>query len=91
MFKSWIQVPIRDIITLTHRQESIRLLQTVMSKIQPYLRQIGDLERILARLALRSARPRDLMKMRHALIQLSAIQEILYDFSSDYLLQLKKY
>ena len=30
---------------------------------------MGDLERVLARLALRSARPRDLSRMRHAFQQ----------------------
>lgn len=45
--------------------------------LQPVLRQVGDLERILARLALRSARPRDLARMRHALQQLPEIRLIL--------------
>jgi DNA mismatch repair protein MutS len=47
--------------------------------LQPVLRQVGDLERILARLALRSARPRDLARMRHALQQLPEIRGILHD------------
>ncbi|VFT74476.1 DNA mismatch repair protein MutS [Klebsiella aerogenes] len=43
------------------------------------LRQVGDLERILARLALRTARPRDLARMRHALQQLPLLRELLAD------------
>src|ERR1019366_7271369 len=38
------------------------------------LRKIGDLERILARIALRSARPRDLVQLRQALAALPALQ-----------------
>ncbi|VTN11253.1 DNA mismatch repair protein mutS [Raoultella terrigena] len=41
------------------------------------LRQVGDLERILARLALRTARPRDLARMRHAFQQLPALRDML--------------
>ncbi|MGD7765048.1 DNA mismatch repair protein MutS, partial [Escherichia coli] len=36
--------------------------------------QVGDLERILARLALRTARPRDLARMRHAFQQLPELR-----------------
>ncbi|MGQ7172228.1 hypothetical protein ACUOCP_42130, partial [Escherichia sp. R-CC3] len=42
--------------------------------MQPVLRQVGDLERILARLALRTARPRDLARMRHAFQQLPELR-----------------
>lgn len=41
------------------------------------MRQVGDLERILARLALRTARPRDLARMRHAFQQLPEIHRLL--------------
>ncbi|WP_348253356.1 hypothetical protein, partial [Salmonella enterica] len=40
------------------------------SELQPVLRQVGDLERILERLAMRTARPSDLARMRNAFQQL---------------------
>ena len=52
------------------------------TELQPVLRQVGDLERILARLALRTARPRDLARMRHALQQLPLLRELLADVDS---------
>ncbi|UVK77830.1 MAG: DNA mismatch repair protein MutS [Sodalis sp. Fse] len=88
MLKRWLHMPTRNISTLTHRQQSIRLLQDQVANLQPILRQIGDLERILARLALRSARPRDLARMRHAFQQLPAIQALLADQSGQYIPQL---
>lgn len=48
-----------------------------------YLRQIGDMERILARVALKSARPRDLIQLRTALEILPTIQEQLCTFPLD--------
>ncbi|GAL08262.1 DNA mismatch repair protein MutS [Photobacterium aphoticum] len=45
------------------------------------LRHMGDLERILARLALRSARPRDLARMRTALQHLPEVSELLSEIS----------
>ncbi len=49
----------------------------MMSALTPVLKQIGDVERILARLALRSARPRDLSRLRVAFQQLPELQNIL--------------
>lgn len=88
MLKRWLQMPTRDTSTLTHRQKSIRLLQDQVMDLQPLLRQVGDLERILARLALHSARPRDLARMRHAFQQLPEIQTLLADLAGQHISQL---
>lgn len=88
MLKRWLHMPTRDLTTLSHRQQSIRALQEQVADLQPLLRQIGDLERVLARLALRSARPRDLARMRHAFTQLPAIRALLCGQSEPYLPQL---
>ncbi len=84
MLKRWIHMPSRDIKMLANRQRTIGALQDITADLQPVLRQVGDLERILARLALRSARPRDLARMRHALQQLPEIREILNDTGAEY-------
>lgn len=70
MLKRWLNMPLRNTQTITLRQQSIRALQDLSDNLSPLLRQVGDLERILARLALRTARPRDLARMRHAFQQL---------------------
>ena len=59
---------------LLERQQTIGALQDFTAELQPVLRQVGDLERILARLALRTARPRDLARMRHAFQQLPELR-----------------
>lgn len=78
MLKRWIHMPIRDKTTLHHRQEAITVLQNVVSDLKPLLRKVGDLERILSRLALRTARPRDLARMRSAFEQLPNIHDLLH-------------
>lgn len=70
MLKRWLHMPVRNTDILRERQQTIGALQDTVSELQPVLRQVGDLERILARLALRTARPRDLARMRHAFQQL---------------------
>ena len=77
MLKRWLHSPVRNINILTQRQQAIAALQDYSSEIQPTLRQVGDLERILARLALRTARPRDLARMRYAFQQLPLLNSVL--------------
>jgi DNA mismatch repair protein MutS len=82
MLKRWLHMPIRDTATLVCRQQTIAALQDRYTELQPVLRQVGDLERILARLALRTARPRDLARMRHAFQQLPELRAQLSDVDS---------
>lgn len=69
LLKRWIHQPIRDLAKLHTRQQTILALQTNerIEPLQPLLQQVGDMERILARIALRTARPRDLTRLRTAL------------------------
>lgn len=74
MLKRWLHMPVRDTRVLLERQQTIGALQDFTAELQPVLRQVGDTERILARLALRTARPRDLARMRHAFQQLPELR-----------------
>ena len=90
MLKRWLHMPVREIKTLENRQQSIGVLQDFTAEVSPLLRQVGDLERILARLALRTARPRDLARMRHAFQQLPELDALLADVDTPHLQTLRK-
>lgn len=90
MLKRWLHMPVREIKTLENRQQSIGALQDFTAEVTPLLRQVGDLERILARLALRTARPRDLARMRHAFQQLPELDVLLADVDTPHLQTLRK-
>lgn len=90
MLKRWLHMPVRDVNVLRKRQSTIAALQEHTAEIQPVLRQVGDLERILARLALRTARPRDLARMRYAFQQLPELRAMLADVSTDYVQTLRE-
>ncbi|WP_192458109.1 DNA mismatch repair protein MutS [Musicola keenii] len=87
MLKRWLHMPVRDAHLLMQRQQAVGALQDIAHELQPFLRQIGDLERILARLALRTARPRDLARMRHAFQQLPDIHALLTRVDVDFIRQ----
>ncbi|MCB1648060.1 MAG: DNA mismatch repair protein MutS [Pseudomonadales bacterium] len=75
----WLHRPLRDIATLRLRQQVVACLteQYRFEQLHPLLQEIGDIERILARVGLRSARPRDLARLRDALLTLPRLQEAL--------------
>jgi DNA mismatch repair protein MutS len=69
LLRRWIAEPIRDRARLQLRHDSIgALLETrLYETLRMLFRSVGDIERILARVALGSARPRDLTTLRQAL------------------------
>ncbi|MWV17207.1 DNA mismatch repair protein MutS [Pseudomonas sp. L-22-4S-12] len=73
----WLNRPLRDPAVLEGRQDSIACLldRYQFELIQPQLKDIGDIERILARIGLRNARPRDLARLRDALAALPQLQD----------------
>lgn len=79
LLRRWLNRPIRNQKTLRNRQAAIQALlkDYQYEPIQHILKQIGDIERILARVALKSARPRDLSRLRDALNILPDLQQSL--------------
>jgi DNA mismatch repair protein MutS len=70
---------LRDRNTLSQRQDSLRQLldNGGYEYLRGLLRGVGDVERILARVALKSARPRDLIALADALARLPDVQRFL--------------
>ncbi|MBN8727932.1 MAG: DNA mismatch repair protein MutS [Xanthomonadales bacterium] len=69
LLRRWLHRPLRSREVLGRRQQAIATLldQGCVEALREVLRGVGDLERILARVALRSARPRDLSTLRDGL------------------------
>ena len=86
----WLNRPLRDRAVLVARQDSIACLQENyrFEQLQPQLKEIGDVERILARIGLRNARPRDLARLRDALAALPQLQAGMQDLVVPHLNQL---
>ncbi len=84
LLKRWLHFPLRSIEQLTARQDTIaEILHTDLhTDIHQLLKPLGDIERIVARIALRSARPRDFARLRNALQQLPHFQTLFGDYSS---------
>ena len=88
----WLNRPLRDLTVLLARQTSITCLLDGyrFEKLQPQLKEIGDIERILARIGLRNARPRDLARLRDALGALPALQVAMTELEAPHIIQLAR-
>jgi len=77
LLRRWLSQPLRDRATLCARQDAVDTLcrSVTADALHDELDAVGDLERILARVALRSAKPRDLTRLRDALAILPRIRE----------------
>ena len=92
MLHQWVQPFIKTLDSSTYpsNKHSIKTPKTIgeiieqdlYHELQPYLQQVGDMERILARVALRSARPRDLTRLRTALEQIEPIKSLIHTKTS---------
>ena len=93
MLKRWLHQPMRNLEALNQRLDAITELKdlSLFLDLQPTLKQIGDIERILARLALRSARPRDMARLHQAMEYLPELADTLQPLQHSYLTQLTEY
>jgi len=90
LLRRWINRPIRDSQVLNYRYHAIETLlrSRTADALHQHLAGVGDMERILARVALGSARPRDLSQLRHALRLLDDIRAALVEQDSPLLASL---
>jgi DNA mismatch repair protein MutS len=92
LLRRWLHRPLRVRDVLRKRQQAIEALldQGRNEQLREVLRGIGDLERILARVALRSARPRDLSTLRDGLLLAPRLAEVLAACDSPQLDELQR-
>ena len=88
--RRWINRPLRDHTQLKTRLGGVEALlnNRDYAEIQNQLKHIGDIERIISRVAIKSARPRDLYTLGNSLAELPHIQQQLSQLSAERLAQL---
>ena len=87
LLRRWVRNPTRDRMTLDRRHDAIDWLlgDRHYADLVPLLREAGDMERILARVAMKTARPRDLVRLRGGLSVLPEISQRLSDMPAELL------
>jgi len=87
LLRRWLNRPIRNHEILNLRLDAVAtvLHNRNYLEVQETLRSISDLERILTRVALESARPRDLIHLRSSISAIPALRQVLAKTESPYL------
>ncbi|WP_105169246.1 DNA mismatch repair protein MutS [Pseudoalteromonas sp. T1lg23B] len=90
LLKRRIHTPIRNRQELNARLNAISSLIETQLCLDTYeaLKQIGDIERVVARLALCNARPRDLTRLRSALQALEPLHQLLTESNDERIAQI---
>lgn len=88
--RRWLGQPLRDRARIKHRQLAVRALldSPLRNELRDILGGVGDIERILARVALLTARPRDLIQLRNLLGILPGLQPLLASLNAPRLAEL---
>ncbi|MBD3671535.1 MAG: DNA mismatch repair protein MutS [Gammaproteobacteria bacterium] len=92
LLRRWVHRPLRarDILGARHHAVATLLQNQDFTSMHEPLRGVGDIERILTRIALRSARPRDLVQLRNSLEALPGLRHALQLLDSPRLQQLHR-
>ena len=85
LLKRRIHTPVRNKNELNSRLNAISAILDVQlyGELHDSLKEIGDIERVIARLALCTARPRDLTRLRSALQALAPLHALLNDANDE--------
>ena len=72
LLRSWLNSPIRDYHELALRHQAVKSVidSQCMEDARMQLKSIGDIERILTRIALKTAKPKDLVRLKDSLVKL---------------------
>ncbi len=80
LLKKWIKEPLLDLQEINARLnavETLKINSMVRDDLNFMLKNISDIERLVAKVNYKNANPRDLLSLKHSLKQLPSIKEIL--------------
>lgn len=93
LLKRWVNQPLKKLAPIQERLDAVQELVTqkpTRDKIRNELASIGDLERLIAKIATGRANPRELNSLRDALSQIPHLKSFLAQSKSTLLVQLRE-
>ena len=79
LLKRWIALPLKEIAAINNRQNVVEYLvkdESLKENLEEHIRQVGDLERIISKVAVIRINPREVVQLKHALQAIAPIKEI---------------
>lgn len=81
LLRKWMVLPLKDKALIQERLDTVEFFknnQEIIEQISTLLKPIGDLERLISKVAVRRISPREMVQLKKALKQLDPIKELLF-------------
>lgn len=91
LLKRWMILPLNNIAKINERLEAVEFLireTDLRNKITHYIRQAGDVERLVSKVPLKKINPREVLQVARGLTQVEAIKQLCLSSSNEYLKRL---
>jgi DNA mismatch repair protein MutS len=82
LLRKWVVLPLKDKAAITERLDTVRMFvekPILQENILYHLKQIGDLERLISKVAVRRISPRELVALKRALQKVGPIKSLLLE------------
>lgn len=86
LLKKWVLLPLTSLPQIHERQEAVAFLvenQDFAESLEPQLRHVGDLERLMSKTSVGKINPREVMQLRRALMAIEQIKGMLGGLSGN--------
>jgi len=86
MFKRWLALPLKNVIKIKQRHQVVSyLLEETMlyDKISNYIKQIGDIERLISKVATQKVSPREVIQLKNSLEAIVPIKTLATNCDND--------
>ncbi len=93
LMRKWLLLPLKELTTIQKRLDTVELLvqdPSLGNHILQELKQISDLERLISKVSVGRANPRDLLALKKALQAIKPIQQYLVSSNQDLLIKLSQ-
>lgn len=91
LLKRWIILPLKDKTQISERHDVVELLikdEELSRELARLIKQVGDLERLITKVAVGKINPREVLQVHRALLSIEPLRQLCMDSSCD---ALKKY
>ncbi|MFN0175608.1 MAG: DNA mismatch repair protein MutS [Saprospiraceae bacterium] len=84
LLKKWVLLPLTKLSQIRERHDAVEFFvenQEFAQELEPHIRHIGDLERLMAKTSVGKISPREAMQLRRALLAIEQVKNLLHSQS----------
>jgi DNA mismatch repair protein MutS len=88
MLKRWVGMPLKDLLPIKERLDLVELFihqGSMAETMQGQIKSMGDLERLIAKVAVNRISPRELVQLKNALFEIKNLKEICLHSNNNHL------